>query len=206
ESVKWWENPSLIFLTLSYAAVGYFQYLFFYWMHYYFDSILHLGTIQSRYYASLPNFALALAMPLGGWATDRLQKRFGSRARSVVPGAGMVLSGLLLVLGIVAHDLWIVVWFTLSLGALGLCEGSFWTTAAELGGKQGATTASIMNTGGNGIGLLAPLLTPIISDKLGWKWGIGFGAFIAVAGGLCWIWISPKNTRRSVPHTLEATA
>src|SRR4051812_16687342 len=40
-------NPSLLFLTLGYAAVGYFQYLFFYWIHYYFANILHLGKEQS---------------------------------------------------------------------------------------------------------------------------------------------------------------
>jgi len=27
-------NKNLLLLTLSYGAVGYFQYLFFYWMHY----------------------------------------------------------------------------------------------------------------------------------------------------------------------------
>ena len=35
------EERSLVLLTLSYAAVGYFQYLFFYWMTYYFERVLH---------------------------------------------------------------------------------------------------------------------------------------------------------------------
>src|SRR5262249_16823034 len=48
-SPRWGRN--LLFLTLSYSAVGYFQYLFFYWMHYYFDQILHMGKTDSRYYA-----------------------------------------------------------------------------------------------------------------------------------------------------------
>src|SRR5690349_18548186 len=46
---------SIFFLTLSYAAVGYFQYLFFYWLHYYFESVLHMNTDDSRWYAGLPN-------------------------------------------------------------------------------------------------------------------------------------------------------
>jgi MFS family permease len=202
----WWRDRSLIFLTLSYAAVGYFQYLFFYWMHYYFDSILNLGEVQSRYYASLPSFAMAAAMPLGGGLTDRFRRLLGDRAVRIVPAGGMIASGVLLVAGIFAKDAqWIVAWFTLSLGVLGLCEGAFWTRAVELGGEHGATTAAVMNTGGNGIGLLAPLLTPIVSRHLGWTWGIGLGAIIAIAGGLCWTWIVPKNTRRPASEPLEAT-
>jgi hypothetical protein len=89
--------------------------------------------------------------------------------------------------------------FTLSLAALGLSEGPFWLTAVELGGRQGGTAAAIMNTGGNGIGLLAPLLTPLISERLGWQWGIGLGGAVAVLGAVCWIGVrflgatAPKN-------------
>ncbi len=43
-----------------------------------------------------------------------------------------------------------------------------------------------MNTGGNGIGLLAPLLTPVISERLGWKWGICVGGIVGLLGALCW--------------------
>ena len=36
-------NRSLLLITLSYAAVGYFQYLFVYWMQFYFDKVLSLA-------------------------------------------------------------------------------------------------------------------------------------------------------------------
>jgi sugar phosphate permease len=188
-------HRSLWFLTLSYSAVGYFQYLFFYWMHYYFDEILHMGKIDSRFYASLPNLAMAVGMPLGGWLTDGAQRLFGSKpGRTLVPKIGMALSAVFLALGIFARDRsWVVLWFTLSLGVLGLCEGSFWTSAVEIGGRHGGSAAAIMNTGGNGIGLLAPMITPFVSDALGWKWGIGLGALICVGGALCWFWIDPSE-------------
>jgi cyanate permease len=53
-----------------------------------------------------------------------------------------------------------------------------------------------MNTGGNGIGLLAPMMTPWISAHLGWQWGIGVGAIVAVLGALCWFGITPNEERR----------
>ena len=192
-------NRSLILLTLSYAAVGYFQYLFFYWMHYYFDEVLHMGKADSRYYAGLPSLAMAICMPFGGWLTDKAGKLPGrSAGQTLVPRIGMIASAVLLLFGIFAtQPSWIVLWFTLSLGVLGLCEGAFWTTAVELGGTRGGTAAAIMNTGGNGIGLLAPMVTPFVSARIGWKWGIGLGALIGLLGALCWWWIKPARDEKS---------
>ena len=36
------QNRDMWLVALSYAAYGYFQYLFFYWMNYYFNTILHV--------------------------------------------------------------------------------------------------------------------------------------------------------------------
>ncbi|PYI85512.1 MAG: MFS transporter [Verrucomicrobia bacterium] len=195
-------SRSLILLTLSYGAVGYFQYLFFYWLHFYFDDILHLGKTESRYYDSLPKLAMAVGMPLGGWLTDLARKKSAPRfGRALVPKAGMIFSSVLLLLGIAAHEtFWVILWFTLALGVLGLCEGAFWTTAVELGGSRGGTAAAVMNTGGNGIGLLAPMITPWISAKLGWTSGIGLGALIGLLGAWCWWGINPAKTVRESKH------
>src|SRR5207245_621733 len=122
-------NRNIILLTLSYAAVGYFQYLFFYWMHYYFDEVLHLGKIASQYYAGIPPLAMAVGMPLGGWLSDRLRTVLGYRwGRAVVPLCGMIAGAVLLGLGVVAKEpAWIVTWFSLALGVVGACEGCFWS-------------------------------------------------------------------------------
>src|SRR5207302_1295085 len=90
-------NRSVILLTLSYAAVGYFQYLFFYWMHYYFDEVLHLGKTACQYYAGIPPLAMAVGMPLGGWLSDKLQGVIGYRwGRAAMPLAGMIAGAALL--------------------------------------------------------------------------------------------------------------
>jgi MFS transporter, ACS family, D-galactonate transporter len=190
---------NLILITLSYSAVGYFQYLFFYWLHYYFESILHMEKTESRYLAGLPNLAMAFSMPFGGWITDRYVRWRGDvSARAFVPKIGMILSALLLACGIFAKDqFWIVACFTASLAVLGLCEASFWTVAVSLGGQRGGTSAAIMNTGGNGIGLLAPMITPFIGARLGWEWGLGLGAIIGLLGGLCWFGIDLREANNA---------
>jgi MFS transporter, ACS family, D-galactonate transporter len=185
------KNRSLILLTFSYAAVGYFQYLFFYWIHYYFKNVLHLGAEESRWYAGVPTFVMAVSMPLGGILSDHLQRKYGRTAGSkIVPIGGMLASAVFLILGLVVQEpKWVAIWFAVSMGSVGLCEGPFWLTAVELGGRNGGSTAAIMNTGGNGIGLVAPMLTPVISEYLGWQWAFSLAGLVCILGGLCWLGI-----------------
>jgi MFS family permease len=191
--LKW--DRRLVLLTLSYAAVGYFQYLFFFWMHYYFDEILKMGKEESRTLAGLPSLAMALTMPLGGWVADLWERRAGVvTGRTLIPKIGMILSSAFLVAGLMAEGKYsMVTCFTLAMAFLGLSESSFWTTAVQLGRERGGTTAAIMNTGGNGLGLLAPIFTPWISSYMGWRTGIGFGALIGLCGALCWFWMTPSR-------------
>jgi MFS family permease len=186
---------NLLLLTLSYAAVGYFQYLFFYWLHYYFDTVLQMDKAESRFFAGLPNLAMAACMPLGGWLTDRAVRWRGDTAgTTLVPKIGMFLGALFLVGGIFTTERsWIVACFTAALGAFGLCEAAFWTVAVNLGRRRGGTSAAIMNTGGNGIGLLAPMVTPWLGARLGWEWGLGVGAIVGLLGALCWFGIVVKD-------------
>lgn len=186
-------HKNLILLTLSYAAVGYFQYLFFYWIHYYFETVLNLGSDASRVYATYPALAMAVAMPLGGWLSDLLQGRYGRHvSRAYLAMASMSTSAALLVLGtMVTETFWIVTLLSLALGILGLAEGPFWVTAVEVGGRAGGRSAGIFNTGGNAGGIVSPWITPWISDTLGlgWQAGIGLGAAVGLAGGALWYWI-----------------
>jgi dipeptide/tripeptide permease len=112
--------------------------------------------------------------------------------RALVSGGGMGLSATLLGLGVLSHDAaWIVAWFALAHIAIGAAEGPFWATAVDIGGAKGGTSAAICNTGGNLGGLLAPWLTPLISQHLGWPWGIGVGGVTCFLGALCWFGIDP---------------
>ncbi len=198
-------SRSLLLLTMSYAAVGYFQYLFFYWIEYYFKDVMHLSLAQSRTNTTLLILALGLGMPVGGWLADRAQRRHRGRLGwGLVPGIAMALSAGALFLGLAAREpIWIVVLLALAMFALGASESSFWQAAVELGGRRGGTAAAIINTGGNGIGLLAPLLTPMISARLGWQWGIAIGGIVGLLGAMCWCGIDPTrqaaNSRRIEP-------
>jgi ACS family glucarate transporter-like MFS transporter len=188
-------NRNLLLLTVSYAAVGYFEYLLAYWMEYYFKEVLKFDRIESRFYAAVAIVAMGLGMFLGGWASDRLTKAYGPRiGRSLVPVLGMIASGVLLYAGISATEAgWIVLCFALALAAIGACEGPFWTVAVEVGGARGATSAGICNTGGNLGGILATSLTPVFGEYLGWFGGLSLGSLVCLIGAVLWLWIDPSK-------------
>jgi ACS family D-galactonate transporter-like MFS transporter len=194
---------------LSYAAVGYFQYMFFYWMEYYFETILELGKDRGRLYATIPSVAMALGMAAGGRLTDAAQARWGvRRGRIIVTVTGMVASAALLGAGILfKQPIWIVTCFSLALASLGASEGSFWTTATDLGGGRAGVAAAIVNTGGNAGGALAPQLTPLIGDHFGWQGGLAVAAVFCFLGAILWRWIDPDEGFQSpgAPETSPAT-
>lgn len=193
----WARHRNLALLTLSYGAIGYFQYLFFYWLHTYFAEVLKVDEELSRTYVAIPPLAMAVGMPLGGWLSDWLQGRYGWRTARVGLGfVTMSTSAALLWLGVqTTEPLLSVVCFSMSLGVLGMIEGPFWATAVEVGGARGGFSAAVVNTGGNGLGLIAPIATPWVSEKLGlgWQTGITVASVVCLAGAVCWLGIHQSS-------------
>lgn len=189
-------DRSLVLLTVSYAVFGYFQYLFMYWMQYYFKEVLGLSTDESRQYSTIVSLAMAAGMVGGGFLSDRLQLVLGNRwGRSSVAMAGMIGSALFGATGVHLTDPILVVGcFALAMGILGMCEGPFWTTAVELGGRRGGLSAAILNTGGNIGGMLSPFTTPLIARYFNnFQVGIELACLFSLIGAILWCWIKPGN-------------
>lgn len=193
-------NRRLWFITASYGMLGYFQYLFFYWQEYYFERVLEVEREQARIYATVPTLAMAVGMIAGGWLFARLQRAKTLRVRhALLPAAGMAASGAFVVLGLLRSDpIWALVTFSLAMASAGLGEGSFWTTAVEIGGCSGGVSAALMNTGGNAGGALAPMLTPLLASQLGWQGGIALAGVFCFAGAVLWLWIVPERGPQAV--------
>ena len=60
--------------------------------------------------------------------------------------------------------------------------------------SSGATAAGILNTGGNGGGIIAPVVTPALSEIIGWQAGIGLASIVCLIGAALWYWIDLSNT------------
>jgi MFS transporter, ACS family, D-galactonate transporter len=195
EVLALFQNRSLVLATLSYGALGYVQYMFFYWIEYYFNKVLKLPDSESRQAAFTITIAMAVGMAAGGWVSDRLCRWLGfANGCRAMALAGMCLSAAFSLLGVSMTDPQAITWcFALSLGSLGLCEGIFWTTAPALEPRNGGLAAALLNTGGNGIGLLAPIVTPFLGQRYGWNSAVIVACVICGVGGLLWLGIRPPD-------------
>jgi ACS family D-galactonate transporter-like MFS transporter len=201
-------NPGVICLTLSYAALGYFQYLFFYWIQYYIGTVEHLGDDKSRLYSTGIMLTMGLGMIFGGWLADRIPPHSSGRSRrGLVSAWGMVASGVVFELGLFGSDSRVMVTaFTISAALLGMCEGAFWTTAVELGRSRGGLAAGMMNMGGNAGGFLSPIATPWLGEyfgrhlgtAIGWRASLAVAGAISVVGALLWLGVSPTRELRQL--------
>jgi len=187
-------NRNILLLTAGYIALNYFEYIFFYWIYYYFGEIRKVGASQSAIYTTVLLLVMMVMLPLGGWVADRLIPRLGSiPACRTVAIAGMVLSAVLLYVGTnLVTGLPMVALLSLALGLAALTEGPFWAALIEAGGSHVGAAGGIMNGLGNVGGVLAPALTPYIAAKAGWSWGLYFGSFIVVAGAVTWFFLRPS--------------
>jgi ACS family glucarate transporter-like MFS transporter len=186
--LEWLSNPSLVFLTLNYAAVGYYEYTLFYWMKYYFSEVRGYSEDMSRDFTAVVSAAMIAAIPLGGIVSDRLVRLWGYRVgRISVPIVGMLASAGLLFVATRAEQSWAVVTlFFLSHASIGLCEAPTWVAGLDIGGKHCATSAAIVNTGGNLGGLLAPVVTAYVAREYGWNAGFVVASLVCLVGVVQW--------------------
>jgi MFS transporter, ACS family, D-galactonate transporter len=206
-----WDMPrlrSLAFLSVSYGLYGYFQYVFFFWIQYYFKDVLHLGTDTSRRYATYVNLAMAVGMFAGGWIADALSRRIGLRwGRAGLSICALLAGAAFLYCGLNTTDeRWVVGWLSLSVGAVGMTEGPFWVTAIELGGRRAGAAGAIFNTIGNIGGMIGPVATPMISAQYGWRAALVVASLVCVASALLWIVVKPGENDADVEHLLGANA
>jgi MFS family permease len=164
--------------------------MFFHRIQYYFDKVLRLGEAAGARSATVVSLGMAAGMPLGGWLSGVLERMFGARARGWIAAGGMIAGAGLAVLGVQAAAPGpIVAWLALAMGAVGLSESLFWITAVERAGRRGGTAAGILNTGGNVVGLIAPVLTPWVGERYGWPAAIGVASLVVWLGSACWFGI-----------------
>jgi MFS family permease len=188
-------NGNLWLLATSYAAYGYFQYLFFYWMESYFKEELNVPEVEARWASFWIMLAQGAGMAIGGLSTDFVCQRLGTiTGRRVIVMIGMGFGALFGLLGVnVTGQVNVAMCLAISMAALGMCEGVFWTTATDIGGQSRGFAGAFMNTIGNVGGFISPVLSPIMAEQLGWSKTFAVACAIAAIGGLMWFVIRPPE-------------
>jgi MFS family permease len=171
-------------LTFAYACLGYFQYIFLYWIYYYFGEVRRLQPHESAGYTTILFITEGIMMPLGGFISDRITRAYGMQlGRRIVPMAGLTLGAVCLYLGTASDGLFaVVVFLSLAFGFAAFCEGPMWAVLTDTAGERVGAATSILNTGGQVGGFFSPIVTPYIASRMGWSWGLYAGSLFAMLG------------------------
>jgi len=200
-SIQWGRllaDKNLMLLTFGYFMLNYFEYIFFYWVYYYFGEVLHVEARQSALATTALFITMGIMSPLGGWLSDLCVVKYGQGGgRRVVPIIAMTVSAILLYVGAASMGFLVkVLLLSLALGFATAAEGPFWAVTVEISGSQAGTAGAVLNTGGNLGGMLAPILTPLIAAKYGWTGGLYFGSLMVLPGVVAWFFIEPNSAIR----------
>jgi MFS family permease len=179
----------------SYFLQGYVGYIFVFWSFLYLREVRHFSLPASAVFTALPMLATTFAIPLGGVLSDVTVQRLGPTwGRRLLPLVALTLAGVFLALSAFTPSA------MLSVVCLSICtvlvlstEGPYWATVNHLVHDRGGLAGGIMNFGSNLGGMISPVLTPWIAERLGWGPALGLAAALSVVAGLLWLGVHVRR-------------
>ena len=197
-AVPWlaiFSSPQVITLTLGYFTFVYVAWIYFGWFFIYLAQARGLNLKASATYTMVPFIAMTLGCLLGGFLSDRIASRFGLRiGRTLVPGAALVSTAILLLIGPRAHHAeTAALVLALGAGVLYVSQSAFWAVAADIAGVNTSVVSAIVNMGGQIGGACATSVTPIIASHFGWTMSFLVAAMLTLLGGIAWSAINPHK-------------
>jgi len=166
------------------------------WLPTYLKNVRGFASVSLGVFAGLPLAFSVLAVLLGGFATDRLARRFGLRAgRAVVGGAGLLAAGACLMAGtFTANPFASAVLIALGGASANFMLPAAWGACVDMGGAHAGTLSGAMNTSGQIGGFLSPLIVGFCVQWFGsWSAPLYLTAALYVLGAICWTWIDPSR-------------
>jgi sugar phosphate permease len=199
ESVPWGlvlRSRTLLALCLTYAAAIYGWYFYLTWLPTYLLRARGFDLAQVGWLAALPLVAMAAGVFLGGWTSDALSHRLGSRRGRCVAGlVGFPFAAAAVVGAVLTPSPTASAWLfaaAAGLGALGVAPA--WAVCVELGGTHAGVVSGAMNMFGNLGGALSPLVVGFSVDRLGsWDAPLLSVAVLYVAAAVGWLLIDPSR-------------
>ena len=150
----------------------------------YLQSILGWNEIQYGYIVTSFQAAYAVGLLVAGGVIDRLGTRIGyAIAISIWSLAAMSHAMVQSVIGFAAAR------FALGLGEAGNFPAAIKTVAEWFPRKERALATGIFNSGSNVGAIVAPLVVPWITLRLGWRWAFLFTGFLSAAWLIAWLTI-----------------
>jgi MFS family permease len=175
-------------------CVNYVSYFLITWLPYYLIRERHMPLTRMSRIGALVYLMSSIFATICGWLSDRwiAAGHTPTLVRKGFMSAGMILSAVFLVTGVVASRLHLALALLLLAGAAyGVSASNTWAITQALAGPQAAGKwTGFQNSIGNTAGIVAAALTGVIVDRTGqFFWAFAATAIIAVLGCLCYIFI-----------------
>jgi MFS family permease len=193
-------SPNLWALYIAAAAVSYSWYFFVTYLAEYVKTDFDVEFEYSRWLTGSPLLAGAVPCVLGGWLSDTLIRRTGSKrwGRSLPGLIGFGTAGLLTLLAPRLGDYYLVIGIIcLACAFQDFVVPIIWTVAVDVGERHAGTVAGAMNCMG-GIGAsLGLLLTPWIGHRYGWSTVFWVNGCVYLVGAAAWLFINAEHRLQS---------
>jgi sugar phosphate permease len=198
-------NRSILLATFSYVCMNYVFYLIANWCFLYLVQERHFNSLESGWLATLPPLAAGLGAGLGGKLVGVTCARFGNRwGFRLVPMVALPASGLLLLATAnLGSPYAAVAALALAYAIVELCEAPFWAVTMFVARADTMSATGILNTGGNGGGLIGIPIVAYLSGHGHWTTAFVIGAVFSVVGAIAWLGIDAEE-RFEAPAAIAA--
>lgn len=188
-------HPAAWGVALGFLCYDYAWYVYATWLPGYLTMERHFSLKQTGVFASLPLVCMSIAMPLSGYASDRVIARGYNeiRVRQFFLTAGLLIACLIVPAGMVSSPYRCVALLTASLIGLGFAAPNTWTITTAIAPREWVgTLAGFQNFWGNIGGVVAPFITGYIAYVTGsFALALSFTGVMLVAGCLCYLFLVP---------------
>jgi MFS family permease len=190
------KSRNLWSILLMYFGYGYTGYIYLTWFPSYLIEARHLSISSAGLMAALPTALGFVAKPLGGWWSDRMSMRHGTRyGRRLVGVVGFGLGALGLSFGLLAKNDYIsTIFMASSDGATALAHGVCFAVCLDISLSRAGTISALMLTAGS-LGSVASALAfgAFLQHNNSWSEPFALGAAANLVGALLWLRIDPQE-------------
>ena len=175
-------NPALLANNYAFFAFGYLLFFAITWLPGYLEQTYHLQIREAGLFLIAPWLTATVLLLCGGWISDMLWHKTHSIriARSHLIWICQLLSALCFIPAVVSHSFGVAMTsITLGIGFGLMPNAAFYAINADLARDRAGTSLGIMDCAFAAAGILAPLLTGMLSGITG-----NFSAAISLMIGL----------------------
>jgi len=162
------------------------------WFPTYLAKERHMDWMKAGFYAILPYLAAACGIMLGGWVSDTLLKRTGSRnlARKLPLIVGLFGASTIILANYVKSDSWVIAVMSVAFFCQGM-TGLGWAVISDIAPKDlMGLTGGIFNFASNMAGVITPIVVGAIIKATGsFFYALAYVAAAALLGAFSYVFI-----------------